>query len=78
MLYSGQLDIIVAAPLTEEMLWQMPWRYQQDYRNAKKIVWKVNPKDTEVAGYVRSVHNFTQVCEHLTKTYFSTLVLMKF
>ncbi len=61
MLYSGQLDIIVAAPLTEEMLWQMPWKYQHDYKNAKKIVWKVNPKDTEVAGYVRSVHNFTQV-----------------
>ena len=61
LIYSGQLDIIVALPLTEAMLQTMPWRYLDDYKKAQRTVWKVNPKDIEVAGYVRKVKDFTQV-----------------
>ena len=61
MLYSGQLDIIVAAPLTEEMLWNLKWKYQDEYKSCKKQVWKVRSSDREVAGYVRHVRNFYQV-----------------
>jgi len=61
MLYSGNLDIIVALPLTEGMLQTVPWQYLDEYKRAKKSVWKVHPTDTEVAGYVRRVHDFYQV-----------------
>ena len=63
MLYSGQLDIIVAAPLTERMLWNLQWKYQDEYKSCKKQVWKVRQSDTEVAGYVRHVQNFCQVSD---------------
>ena len=62
MLYSGQLDIIVAAPLTERMLWNLQWKYQDEYKTCKKQVWKVRQADSEVAGYVRHIQNFYQVC----------------
>ena len=61
MLYSGQLDIIVAAPLTEAMLQTVPWKYLPEYKTTKKLVWKVSPSDTEVAGYVRVTKQFYQV-----------------
>lgn len=62
LIYSGQLDIIVAAPLTEAMLQTVNWQYADEYQCAKKTVWKVRPDDPEVAGYVRKVHDFYQVC----------------
>ena len=61
MLYSGQLDVIVAHPLTEAMLQTLDWVYKQEYLRADRAVWKVHPTDTEVAGYVRRVHDFYQV-----------------
>lgn len=61
LIYSGQLDIIVAAPLTEAMLQTVDWQYKEEYKRTKKMVWKVKPSDTEVAGYVRRVHDFYQV-----------------
>ena len=61
LIYSGQLDIIVAAPLTEAMLQTIDWQYADEYRCVKKSVWKVRPDDSEVAGYVRRVHDFYQV-----------------
>ena len=61
LIYSGQLDIIVAAPLTEAMLQQMPWSHLDEYKQANRTVWKVKDTDTEVAGYVRQVRDFTQV-----------------
>jgi vitellogenic carboxypeptidase-like protein len=61
MLYSGQLDVIVALPLTEAMLLTVPWKYQSEYLRAKRQIWKVQPTDREVAGYVRRVHDFYQV-----------------
>ena len=61
MLYSGQLDVIVALPLTQAMLQTVNWQYLHEYQRANRAVWKVKPDDVEVAGYVRRVHNFYQV-----------------
>ena len=61
MVYSGQLDIIVAAPLTELMLQNAKWQYADEYKKVDRKVWKVRDSDSEVAGYVRRVHDFYQV-----------------
>lgn len=61
LLYNGQLDIIVAAALTERSLLAMDWKGSQEYRKAKRKVWKIFKSDSEVAGYVRQVGDFTQV-----------------
>jgi len=61
MLYSGQLDVIVALPLTEAMLLTVPWQYQSEYLRVPRKIWRVRPTDVEVAGYVRRVHDFYQV-----------------
>lgn len=61
MVYSGQLDVIVAVPLTEAMLLTVPWKYQSEYLSASRLIWRIRPDDVEVAGYVRQVHDFYQV-----------------
>ena len=61
LIYNGQLDIVVGPPLTEAYLQVLPWSGAASYRTATKKVWKINPSDTEVAGYTRTVGNFTQV-----------------
>ncbi|XP_067648755.1 probable serine carboxypeptidase CPVL isoform X3 [Haliotis asinina] len=61
LIYNGQLDIIIAVPLTEAWLQTVPWKGLEEYKKAPKLIWKVNPNDTEVAGYVRQVGNFYQV-----------------
>ncbi|KAG9345146.1 hypothetical protein JZ751_009689 [Albula glossodonta] len=61
MIYSGQLDVIVAAPLTERFLPTVSWSGADEYKRAQRFYWKVQPSDTEVAGYVRQVGEFFQV-----------------
>jgi len=61
LVYSGQLDVIIGAALTERFLPSVPWGGQAAYRAAPKAVWRVNPSDKEVAGYARVVGNFSQV-----------------
>ncbi|KAM4873798.1 putative serine carboxypeptidase CPVL [Thomomys bottae] len=61
LLYNGQLDIIVAASLTERSLLVMNWKGSKKYSKVKKQVWKIFRSDTEVAGYVRQVDDFHQV-----------------
>ncbi|XP_059113846.1 probable serine carboxypeptidase CPVL isoform X1 [Peromyscus eremicus] len=61
LLYNGQLDIIVAAALTERSLLAMDWNGSWKYKKAKKVVWKIFKSDNDVAGYVRSVDKFHQV-----------------
>ncbi|EPY80614.1 serine carboxypeptidase CPVL [Camelus ferus] len=60
LIYNGQLDIIVAAPLTERSLMAMDWKGSQDYKKAERKVWKVFKSDHDVAGYVRQVGDFCQ------------------
>ncbi|XP_077886826.1 putative serine carboxypeptidase CPVL isoform X2 [Ictidomys tridecemlineatus] len=61
LLYNGQLDIIVAASLTERSLMTMNWKGSRKYKKSRRVVWKIFKSDNEVAGYVRQVENFHQV-----------------
>ena len=61
MLYNGQLDVIVGGPLTEKFLLVLNWDGAHAYAQADRHVWKIKSTDTEVAGFVRQVNNFTQV-----------------
>ncbi|XP_073341052.1 probable serine carboxypeptidase CPVL [Pagrus major] len=61
LIYSGQLDVIVAAPLTERFLPTVNWTGADEYKKAPRFHWKLQPGDTEVAGYVRQVGDFCQV-----------------
>ncbi|XP_047704987.1 probable serine carboxypeptidase CPVL isoform X2 [Prionailurus viverrinus] len=61
LIYNGQLDIIVAASLTERSLMAMKWKGSQEYKQAERKVWKIFKSDNEVAGYVRQVDDFCQV-----------------
>ena len=47
----------------------VPWKGLDDYKKADRLVWKIKDTDKEVAGYVRQVRNFYQVC-----IYFSLLL----
>ncbi|XP_043467317.1 venom serine carboxypeptidase [Leptopilina heterotoma] len=58
LIYNGQLDIIVAYPLTENYLQKLQWTGAAKYTSAKRRIWKVQ---NEVAGYVKVVDNLTEV-----------------
>ncbi|RZF45368.1 hypothetical protein LSTR_LSTR002811 [Laodelphax striatellus] len=55
--YNGQLDIICAYPLTENVLKSMQWDLSEEYKKAKRHVYKVN---NQVAGYYKQVGNLTE------------------
>jgi len=61
LIYSGQLDVIIGAALTEAFLPGVQWHGQAALAAAKKAVWRIHPDDTEVAGYARVVGNFSHV-----------------
>ena len=61
LVYSGQLDVIIGAALTERFLPTVEWSGADEYGRAPKAVWRINDDDKEVAGYARQVKNFTQV-----------------
>lgn len=61
MFYNGQLDIIIPVPMTEAFLLSIDWSGKDLYRTTDRMIWRVNPSDKEVAGYVRIVKNFYQV-----------------
>lgn len=58
MFYNGQLDIVVAYPLTENFLRNLNFTSANEYKTAKRDIWKV---DGEVAGYVKRAGNLTEV-----------------
>ena len=58
MLYNGQLDLIVGAPLTERFLQVLKWSGTSTYLQANRKVWKIGD---DLAGYVRAAGNFYQV-----------------
>eukprot|EP00731_Ephydatia_muelleri_P031706 Em0023g213a len=60
MIYNGQLDIIVGAPLSERFLTVLSWSGQSEYLVANRTVWKISPSDEDVAGYIRQVGKFWQ------------------
>ena len=57
MIYNGQLDIIIAVPLTMEWVNQLNWINADELRRASRIVWKVTDTDPEVAGYIKTANN---------------------
>jgi vitellogenic carboxypeptidase-like protein len=61
LIYSGQLDVIIAPALTELFLPHVVWSGQKEYQEADRKVWRVNASDQEVAGFVRQVQNLTQI-----------------
>lgn len=59
MIYSGQLDIICATPMTNTLIDSLKWKGAEKYANAPRIIWKVDPDDDEVAGYIKQADKFT-------------------
>lgn len=57
-IYNGQLDIIVAYPLTVNYLQQLKFDGDDDYKKAPRYIWKV---DGEIAGYAKETHNIVEV-----------------
>ena len=60
LIYSGQLDVIIGAALTEAMVPTIPWSGRAQFLAQDKVVWRVSPQDSEVAGYVKQYANLTQ------------------
>lgn len=58
LIYSGQLDIIVAYPLTENYLQNLKWPGAEKYKKAPRKLWMVGD---ELAGYSKTVDNLTEV-----------------
>ncbi|KAG0437361.1 hypothetical protein HPB47_017477 [Ixodes persulcatus] len=60
LLYSGQLDIIVAYPFTENFLASLNWTGASALEAASRQIWRT-PGGGDVYGYVRQAANFTEV-----------------
>lgn len=58
MVYSGQLDVIIAFPQTEKFLRNLQWNGKYIYALTPRKIWKV---EGHVAGYVRKARNLIQV-----------------
>lgn len=56
--YNGQLDIIVAYPLTVNFLKHLNFNGAEQYRTAERRIWKVG---SDVAGYIKQGGNLTEV-----------------
>ncbi|EEC13659.1 serine carboxypeptidase, putative, partial [Ixodes scapularis] len=60
LLYSGQLDIILAYPYTESFLASVNWTGASALAAVSRQIWRT-PGGTDIYGYVRQVANFTEV-----------------
>lgn len=58
LIYNGQLDIIVAYPLTVNYLQQLKFSSAEEYLKAERKSWKV---DGQIAGYSKKAGNLTEV-----------------
>lgn len=58
LIYNGQLDIIVAYPLTENYLKTLIWSGSVEYQNATRYQWMVG---SELAGYAKTAGFLTEV-----------------
>ncbi|CAF4804418.1 unnamed protein product [Pieris macdunnoughi] len=56
--YNGQLDIIVAYPLTENFLQHLDFSASNEYKTAVKKIWRVGD---DIAGYYKKAGNLTEV-----------------
>ncbi|CAF1384256.1 unnamed protein product [Adineta ricciae] len=58
LIYNGLLDIICAESLTLNWVGDLQWSHADEYKTAARQVWKVNSTDSQVAGYIKTVHRF--------------------
>ncbi|KAL3269773.1 hypothetical protein HHI36_008833 [Cryptolaemus montrouzieri] len=58
LIYNGQLDIIVAYPLTENYLKNLQFNGADEYKTAQRYKWYVG---TDLAGYVKQAGNLTEI-----------------
>lgn len=58
LIYNGQLDIIVAYPLTENYLKNLKWSGADKYAKVPRKIWMIGNK---LAGYTKTVDNLTEV-----------------
>jgi vitellogenic carboxypeptidase-like protein len=63
LVYSGQNDIILGPPLTEQFLDALEWKGKDEYLAAERQVWKIESdtlqsKNDPIAGYVKAVEKF--------------------
>lgn len=58
LIYNGQLDIIVAYPLTLNYLQNLKFSAADEYKKAQRHLWYV---DQELAGYAKVAGNLTEV-----------------
>lgn len=56
--FNGQLDIIVAYPLTVNFLKNLNFSSAEEYKTAPRKIWHV---DEYIAGYVKQAGNLTEV-----------------
>jgi len=56
LIYNGQLDIIIATPLTLNMVKALQWKGKADFDKAERKMWRIN---SDLAGYSKSSGNFT-------------------
>lgn len=57
-IYNGQLDIIVAYPLTVNYLQNLKFSGDDEYKTKVRYIWRV---DNEIAGYVKDAGNLTEI-----------------
>ncbi|CAN8013299.1 unnamed protein product [Ixodes persulcatus] len=60
LVYSGQLDIMIAYPLTVNFLSTVEWPETSAFADAPRQIWRTSELG-DVAGYVRQAGNFTEV-----------------
>lgn len=58
LMYSGQLDIIVASTLTDNFIRTLRWNGANAFSKTQRNIWRVGK---DIAGYAKSYGNFTQV-----------------
>jgi vitellogenic carboxypeptidase-like protein len=58
LIYNGQLDVIIAWPLTENFITSMKWSGAKNYTKTDRQQWHVG---SDLAGYVKQIGDFTQV-----------------
>ncbi|XP_041972254.1 venom serine carboxypeptidase-like [Aricia agestis] len=58
LIYNGQLDIIVAYPLTENFLRHLKFSSAEEYEVAPRKIWRVND---DIAGYYKKAGNLIEV-----------------
>ncbi|RWS19439.1 venom serine carboxypeptidase-like protein, partial [Leptotrombidium deliense] len=60
MLYSGNLDIIVAPVFNNRLINRLQWKHKDAYLKSERKIWRREKKGT-VLGYIKNVYDFYEV-----------------